>query len=210
MKITSKALKILSIVLASILMLTALIYYNFIDKAVQAVNIGDRAPEFFTTVYDREDGQFESRGKQISSNEYKGKVLIVNFWSTTCVPCMEELPHFNELQNEYKDDVVVLALGNESGWDADKMCSWMNLFRTTKGMEELGEMTEIHKWETFDITFGFYTDNNDVGKKLGFARNWPSTAVIDQKGVVQYLHQGKMTYEQLEEVVKPLLEQEVK
>lgn len=206
MKLPSKPLKIIAVILASLFMVTALIYYNFIDKAVQSVNIGDRAPEFFTTVYDREDGQFTTREKQISSNEYKGKVLIVNFWSTTCVPCMEELPHFDELQKEYKDEIVILALGNESGWDADKMCSWMNIFRTVKGMEDRGEMTEIYKWDTFDITFGFYTDNNDVGKKLGFARNWPSTAIIDQEGVIQYLHQGKMSYEQLETIVKPLLE----
>lgn len=208
MKLPTKPLKIVAILLSAILMLTALVYYNLIDKAVQEVNIGDRAPEFFATVYDSEDGEFTTREKQVSSSAYHGKILIVNFWSTTCVPCMEELPHFNELQKEYKDDVVILALGNESGWDADKMCSWMNARRTVKGMEKLGEMTEIYKWDTFDITFGFYTDNNDVGKKLGFARNWPSTAIIDQNGVIQYLHQGKMSYEQLEEQVKPLLEKE--
>ena len=204
MKVKAKPLKILSVVLAALVMVVALIYYNFIDKAVPTAVLGEAVPTFSKSVYDRKDGQFELRKKKVSSNDFKGKVLIVNFWSTTCGSCMEEMPHFDEFQKDYMEDVVVLALGNEKGWNAEKMGQWMNARRTTKGMQN-GVMTEIYRWDTFDITFANYTDDNDIGKLLGFSGIWPSTAIIDKEGVFQYSREGVMTYEQLEEVVTPLL-----
>ena len=204
MKVKAKPLKILSVVLAALVMVVALIYYNFIDKAVPTAVLGEAVPTFSVSVYDRKDGQFELRKKKVSSNDFKGKVLIVNFWSTTCGSCMEEMPHFDEFQKDYMEDVVVLALGNEKGWNAEKMGQWMNARRTTKGMQN-GVMTEIYRWDTFDITFANYTDDNDIGKLLGFSGIWPSTAIIDKEGVFQYSREGVMTYEQLEEVVTQLL-----
>ncbi|MBQ8429064.1 MAG: TlpA family protein disulfide reductase [Clostridia bacterium] len=205
MKLRSKWLKIIAYALAGVVMITALIYYNFIDKAVKTLGVGSLSPEFSITVYDRKDGQFQTREKQVAASEYRGKVLIVNFWSTTCGSCMEEMPHFDEFQKDYMDDVTVVALGNELGWSAEKMGSWMNARRTTKGMESSGEVTEIYKWDTFDITFANYTDDNDVGKLLGFSGIWPSTAIIDQKGFIVYTHQGVMSYEDLQSIVDPLL-----
>ena len=48
-------------------------------------------------------------------NENKEKILVVNFWATTCPPCIKEMPHFNKLRAEFKDDeleIFLLSLDN--------------------------------------------------------------------------------------------------
>lgn len=44
--------------------------------------------------------KYEELEKRIQ--EEKGKILVVNFWATTCAPCVKELPHFMEINNKYK------------------------------------------------------------------------------------------------------------
>lgn len=51
----------------------------------------------------------DARG-EIDFERLKGKVVIIEFWATWCPPCRESIPHLNELQEEYRDDVVVLGL----------------------------------------------------------------------------------------------------
>lgn len=202
-----KILKICSYVLAVLVMCTALIYYNFIDKPVPTVEVGARCPDFTVSVYDRKDGGFVANEQTVSIGDLKGKIVIVNFWSTTCGSCMEEMPHFDEFQKAYKDEVVILALDGEKGWSYERILGWMNDTRTTQGMINNGStVEEIYKWDTFDITFGWYDmENNDVGVKLGFSYNWPSTAIIDKNGFIKYKHVGKMSYADLEKVIKPMI-----
>ena len=202
-----KIWKICSYVLAGLVMCTALVYYNFIDKPVPSVEVGAKCPDFSVSVYDRKDGGFVANEQSVSIGDLKGKIVVVNFWSTTCGSCMYEMPHFDEFQKAYKDEVVILALDGEKGWNYDRILSWMNGCRTTQGMiDNKLPMEEIYKWETFDITFGWYDmENNDVGAKLGFAYNWPSTAIIDKNGFIKYKYQGRMSYEDLENVIKPML-----
>ena len=41
-------------------------------------------------------------GQQRNVSEWKGKVLVINFWATWCPPCLEEIPHFIKLQDKYQ------------------------------------------------------------------------------------------------------------
>ena len=47
-------------------------------------------------------------------SDYLGKVVLINFWATWCGPCVEELPSLNNLAKKYKDELVVLAISDES------------------------------------------------------------------------------------------------
>lgn len=75
------------------------------------VNKGDQVPAFSVTNKD---------GSKISTQDLKGKVVLLNFFATWCPPCREELPR---LQKELweslddKSDFTILVLAREEGWD---------------------------------------------------------------------------------------------
>ena len=46
----------------------------------------------------------------------RGKITVINFWYTTCTPCVQELPHFNDVYEEYKDYVDIIAIHEATGY----------------------------------------------------------------------------------------------
>ena len=68
----------------------------------KVVDKGDKAPKFAVTT---------DQGEQVGSTNFKGKLLVVNFWATWCPPCIEEWPSLNNFAQQYKDKgVTVLAV----------------------------------------------------------------------------------------------------
>lgn len=76
---------------------------------------GAAAPDF--TVNDKD-------GKPVKLSDYRGKVVVLDFWATWCGPCMQSLPHTTDVAKKYADkNVVVLAV---NVWDAqDKFDAWL-------------------------------------------------------------------------------------
>ncbi|HEV2447856.1 MAG TPA: TlpA disulfide reductase family protein [Candidatus Sulfopaludibacter sp.] len=62
----------------------------------------------------------DDRGRTTSLAQYKGKVVLLNFWATWCHGCVREIPWFMEFQDRYKrDGLVVLGVSmDENGWKA--------------------------------------------------------------------------------------------
>jgi thiol-disulfide isomerase/thioredoxin len=61
----------------------------------------DAAPEFKVSTLE---------GKPLSLADYKGKVILLNFWATWCGPCRAEIPDLVQLQNKYKDQLQIIGL----------------------------------------------------------------------------------------------------
>ena len=55
------------------------------------------------------------KGKLVRLSDYKGRVVLVNFWATWCAPCKQEIPHLNRMLKSYKDQgFTVLAISTDS------------------------------------------------------------------------------------------------
>jgi thiol-disulfide isomerase/thioredoxin len=73
-------------------------------------------------------------GAPISPADWKGKVVVVNYWATWCVPCRSEIPEFNKMHDELKDvEIVGIEMGEE-GLDAVKPFLAKNPMKYTVGI----------------------------------------------------------------------------
>ena len=79
---------------------------------VAMVHGREKAPNFRLT---------DSNGNVVRLSDYRGKVVLLNFWATWCAPCKAEVPWFVDLQKSYADDLVVLGVSfDEDGWTSVK------------------------------------------------------------------------------------------
>lgn len=199
-KIPAKPAKIVAWALAGAVLFGALVYYNFIDKPEKKeLGVGDACPDFTVSTYKIEDGEggkaFATGGKPFTLSDYEGKVVVVNFWATNCAPCKAELPEFNEIQTDYANDVVVVALDGEADFSEELLAGWLNRAPDSEG------------WEEFSLTFARYVaSENDVYAQLGFKSGaLPATMVVDREGNIAFKKEGSMHYADLEAQILPLL-----
>lgn len=194
-----KALKIGAIALSAALLGGALVYYNFIHKEEEtSFEIGKICPDFTVGTYKVEDGNFVV-GEDFTLSQALGKVYVLNFWETWCGGCISELPDFNKFYQNYADKgvAVVAIAGNTS--TVDTAMQWMNLdgWRT---------VTPDVDWREFSLTFAIQKEAMEVYRKTGGTSGaLPRTVILDQTGKAVYQMDGSMQYEDLEELVLPLL-----
>jgi thiol-disulfide isomerase/thioredoxin len=74
-----------------------------------AVEIGLPAPKFKLT---------DLKGQEVSLDQFKGKVVMLDFWATWCNPCQMTMPVIEKLEKEYSDIMVVLAINLQEPKDA--------------------------------------------------------------------------------------------
>jgi thiol-disulfide isomerase/thioredoxin len=85
------------------------------------------------------------QGNQVSIQDYKGKVVLIDFWETWCGPCLQVFPAMDSLRKEYKDDFVVLATNLQ---DSDTP-------------EDVKDFKDDKKYD-----FNFLLDTENVGPKV--------------------------------------------
>src|ERR1700743_2723122 len=75
--------------------------------APKALEVGDQCPDFVFNL-------FNSKTKSAKLSDYKGKVVILDFWATYCSPCVASLPQLNEVQNKMGDKVQIILINEET------------------------------------------------------------------------------------------------
>ncbi len=125
-------------------------------------------------------------GKPHKSNEWDGKVVILNFWATWCPPCIKEIPEFIKLQEKLGGkglQFVGIALDERVGVEAFIQTHSINYPILIGGLEGS------------DIAFQY-------GNQLGVL---PFSVIIDRKGRVISRYKGVLKPKKLKEVISPLL-----
>lgn len=119
-------------------------------------------------------------------NQYKGKIIVLNFWATWCPPCREEMPELSQLHTENQTkNVVVLGIA----------------------IDEIGLVKEFThdtpvSYPLFAAEDEGMTLNYDLGNDKGVL---PYTVIIDANGKVVKTYFGRISKALLETTLRPLL-----
>ncbi len=190
-------LKVASVCVAAALLGGALYYYNFVDKAaVSGVEKGNKCPDFTAQVYEEKEGTFSLSEETFTLSQQIGKVCIINFWETWCQACIEELPEFNKIQEEYEGEVEVVAAVGSDGLTAESKANWM----TDKGWKSYDQESD---WTKFSLNF-VYLDE-ETSKNLGCGGMLPRTVIVDKSGIVVHEVDGTMTHQELQNILAGIL-----
>ncbi len=125
------------------------------------------------------------QGNMRDSNEWEGKIVVLNFWATWCPPCRKEIPDFIELQETHKDNVQFIGVAID---DKEAVAD----FADTLGINYptlLGDMAAI-----------------GISKQLGNRfSGLPFTAIFDKNGKLVHQQIGEITHADLEKHFSKLL-----
>lgn len=131
------------------------------------------------------------KGKAINASYFEGKITIINFWFEGCLPCIAEIPGFNKIIEKFGTSKVnFLAITSDSKEAVQK-------FMTKK------------PWNFEHITDAMFMIIN----KFKFS-DYPTTLVVDKKGVIVHILSGGYTdntaVEEIQKKLNPIIEEELK
>jgi peroxiredoxin len=120
----------------------------------------------------------------VKLSEFKGKVVLLNFWATWCGPCKIEMPWFVEFQREYKDrgfSVIAVSM-DEEGWDIVRPFT-----------------------EELKLNFPVVVGDDRLADEYGGVSALPTTFIIDKEGRIAATHQGLVSKGDYEDEIERLL-----
>src|SRR5688572_29627923 len=109
-------------------------------------------------------------GKTINLAQFKGQVVMINFWATWCGPCRQEMPLLEDIYKKYKPmGFTMLAVNVEP--DSKAAEAWLG---------------KLSKPVSFPVAF----DTESKVSKMYKVAGMPSTVFVDRKGNVRVMHKG--------------------
>ena len=121
-------------------------------------------------------------GKIVSTADWKGKVVILNFWATWCPPCREEVPELVQLQNKYKDKLIVIGASEDED-----------------GPPKVQQFVQ-----RYSINYPVVMATKELIENYGGVPALPTSFVIDPQGHVMTKHTGLYEYDVYEREVRAL------
>lgn len=122
--------------------------------------------------------------------ELRGKVVLIDFWTYTCINCIRTLPHVTSWYEKYKDRGFVVIGVHTPEFEFEKKTE--NVRAAIQQYNIKYPVAQDNDYETWDVF------NN---------RYWPAKYLIDKDGIVRYVHFGEGKYEETERAIRLLLEE---
>lgn len=139
----------------------------------EGLEIGNKPPQFELEMLG---------GENVQLDDLKGKKVMVNFWATWCPPCEAEMPEMQKLQNEYPDDLVVLAV---------------NMTNAEKSREDVESFISKR-----NLTFPVALDKDGRVSVQYEVYSYPTTYFLDEEGNIMNISRGAMTKETMEKMLE--------
>lgn len=148
----------------------------FVSDIPQPLPQGSKIPEFVV---------LDDAGNKISSKQFAGKILLINFWATWCEPCLAEMPSLEKLYQHFKDkDFVVLGI-NRDGRHFETSQRRVEIFKKQVPLsfpilyDVDGKASELLRVSALPVTFIIGRDGFILEQILG-SRDWTTEESFDR------------------------------
>ncbi|HET7892142.1 MAG TPA: redoxin domain-containing protein [Candidatus Sulfotelmatobacter sp.] len=145
-------------------------------KHIAAGEMGSSLPDFSVQ---------DLQGRSLSSADFRGKVVLIDFWATWCQPCKKEMPGYQSLEDRYgSQGFAVIGLK----------------FETMPDMED-----PIQFAKEIGVHYPLAVATDDLKNKFGGIEGLPTTLIYDRQGVLRSKVIGFEYTNAIESALKPLL-----
>jgi thiol-disulfide isomerase/thioredoxin len=141
-----------------LLILSALMLSTCTRPPSAPLQIGSPAPKFTLP---------DLNGREVSLDQFKGKIVMLDFWATWCGPCRMTMPLLENLEKEYRDSMILLAI---------------NLQEPRNAVREYVQKQNINSQVLLD-------EKGSVGEMYG-TDSIPMQVLIDKQGIVRHIQIG--------------------
>lgn len=129
---------------------------------------------------------FNSEPLQLA--DLRGKVVLIDFWTYSCINCQRTFPYLRDWWEKYQDDGLVIIGVHSPEFEFEK--------------DPKNVATAI---EDFNLSYPVMQDNNFATWRAYNNRYWPAKYLIDKDGNIRYTHFGEGDYDETEQVIQELL-----
>ena len=140
-----------------------------------------KAPEFTDTT------GYINTPAPVKLADLRGKVVLVHFWTYTCINCIHTIPHLNDWYQKYSKGLVIVGVQTPE-------------FDFEKNIDNVKAAVQ-----NFQIQYPVILDNNYVNWNAYGNNYWPRDYLVDDQGLIRYNHIGEGGYAQTEQMIKSLL-----
>ncbi len=128
--------------------------------------------------------------ESLSMKSLRGKIVLVDFWTYTCINCIRTLPYLKSWHTKYKDNGLVII-----GVHTPEFAFEKNPENVARAIKDFG------------LEYPVMQDNDYATWNAYRNRYWPAKYLVDKDGVIRYTHFGEGAYDETEKVIQELLGQ---